>query len=100
LAAYLRDAQQLNTVGNLAAILIGGLGGGLAPVSILPDWARAVAPATPSYWAIQGYREVVIESAGILDVLVPIVVLIGFAIVITPVALRRFRFDEVKVSFT
>ena len=95
-AAFIRDAEQLNTVGNLGAILLGGLGGGLAPVAVLPGWAQAVAPGTPSYWAVRGYREVVLEGAGVLDVLLPVAALLGFAVVLTPLALRRFRFDEVK----
>ncbi|MGH2808399.1 MAG: ABC transporter permease [Actinomycetota bacterium] len=97
-AAIFRTVQQLNTVGNLGAILIGGLGGGLAPVALLPGWAQTVAPAVPSYWAIKGYRQVVLEPAGIADVMVPILVLLGIAVVVTPIALRRFRFDEVKTG--
>ena len=97
-AAYLRSGQQLNTVGNLGTILIGGLGGGLAPVALLPGWAQAIAPAAPSYWAIKGYREVVLEPAGIGDVWLPILVLLGIAAITAPVALRRFRFDEAKIS--
>jgi ABC-2 type transport system permease protein len=100
-AAFVRDAERLNTIGNLGAILIGGLGGGLAPVAVLPAWARAVAPGTPSYWAIRGYRDVVLRNGGIGDVLLPVAILVGFAVVVLPLALRRFRFDEVKtVSFS
>lgn len=96
LAAYLHTAQQLNTMANLGAILIGGLGGGFAPVALLPGWAQAIAPAAPSYWAIKGYRDVVLEPAGIGDIVTPVVVLLGIAAIVTPLALKRFRFDEVK----
>ena len=100
-AAFVRDAEQLNTIGNLGAILIGGLGGGLAPVAVLPGWAQAVAPGTPSYWAIRGYRDVVLRHGGFDDVVLPVAVLLAFAVVLVPLALRRFRFDEIKtVSFT
>ena len=100
-AAFIRDAEQLNTIGNLGTILIGGLGGGLAPVAVLPGWAQAIAPGTPSYWAIRGYRDVVLRQAGIGEILLPVAVLLAFAVVLTPLALRRFRFDEIKtVSFT
>ena len=97
-AAFVRDAEKLNTIGNLGSILIGGLGGALAPVAVLPFWARAVAPATPSYWAIRGYRSVVLEHAGIGGVLTPVAILLAFAVVLTPLAIRRFRFDEVKIA--
>jgi ABC-2 type transport system permease protein len=95
-AAFFRNAQQLNTAGSLGAILIGGLGGGLAPVATLPAWARAIAPVTPSYWAIRAYRSVVL-GGGIGDVLSAVGVLSAFTVVFTVVALRRFRFDDVKV---
>lgn len=99
IAAYLHNMQQLNTIGNLGAILLGGLGGGLAPVALLPGWAQAAAPFTPSYWAIKGYREVVLEPAGIADVAMPILVLLAIAVVAAALGLRRFRFDEVKTPF-
>ena len=98
-AAFLRDAQQLNTIATVGAILIGGLGGALAPVAVLPGWAQAVAPGVPSYWAIRAYRDVVLESAGIADVLPAVAVLLGFAVVLLPFALKRFRFDEVKTGW-
>jgi len=62
-------------------------------------WARAVAPATPSYWAMRGFRSVILDGDGIGDVVAPVVALLAFAAVFALIAAVRFRFDEVKSSF-
>src|SRR5439155_13668702 len=65
LAAVCRTAQQLNTTSSLLAIGFSGLGGALAPISVLPSWVRPIAPATPGYWAMRGYRAVILNGSGL-----------------------------------
>lgn len=98
LLALARSILQLNAVSNLGTMLFAGLGGAIAPIAVLPGWARAVAPATPSYWAMRGFRDV-IAGGGFAEVALPIAVLLGFATIFVVVAGLRFRFDDVKVSF-
>jgi ABC-2 type transport system permease protein len=98
LLALARSILQLNAVSNLGTMLFAGLGGAIAPIAVLPGWARAVAPATPSYWAMRGFRDV-IAGGGFAQAALPIAVLLGFATTFAIVAGLRFRFDDVKVSF-
>lgn len=98
LLALARSILQLNAVSNLGTMLFAGLGGAIAPIAVLPGWARAVAPATPSYWAMRGFRDV-IAGGGFAQVALSIAVLLGFAAIFAVVAGLRFRFDDVKVSF-
>ena len=98
LLATARSIMQLNAVSNLGTMLFAGLGGAIAPISALPDWARAVAPATPSYWAMRGFRSV-IAGGGLADIALPVAVLGLFSAGFAILAAIRFRFDEVKVSF-
>jgi ABC-2 type transport system permease protein len=51
-AATLSTIQQVNAVTNLAAMALGGLGGGFVPVASLPDWIEPLAPLSPIYWAM------------------------------------------------
>ena len=90
---------QLNALSNAGAMLLGGLGGAVTPVEFLPGWAQAIAPLTPTYWAMQGFREVTLFSGGFSDVLVPLAVLIGFSAVFTAVAVKRFEVEDTKVSW-
>ena len=99
LAATLRTVNQMSAAQNVGAMLLGGLGGALVPLEQLPSFARAIAPATPAYWAMEGHRRVLLESGGITDVLVPVAVLFGSSIVLAGLAANRFRVDETKEFF-
>lgn len=99
LVAVCRTVQQLSAFSYLGAILLGGLGGALAPVAMLPPWVQRVAPATPSYWAIRGYRAVLLDGAGVVDVLPSAAVLLAFAAVLGTLGARRFRSDENKTAW-
>lgn len=94
-----RTVHQLNAVQNVGAMAFGGLGGALVPIEQLPGWAEAIAPATPAYWAMQGYRSVFLEAAGIGDVVTPVVVMGLAGAVFAVLAARRFRADETKEFF-
>jgi len=65
----------------------------------LPGWAQAIAPATPQYWAMRGFRGVFLESASVVDVLPSVAVLFGSAAILSLLAARRFRADETKEFF-
>lgn len=95
-AAVLRSSQQLNTVSNLTVMVLAGLGGAFTPISVLPGWAQALAPLTPTFWAMEGYRTVILDGAGVAAVALPCGVLLAFAAGFTAVAVRRFSFDETK----
>lgn len=97
MAAVLRTQQQLNALSNLGAMILAGISGALVPLSVLPGWARAVAPIAPQYWAMRGFRSTILDGGGVSSVLLPVGVLLGFAVVAGGVALLRFRFDDVDV---
>jgi len=97
--ATLRTVNQVNGLLNVGAMLLGGLGGALVPHETLPGWAQAVAPATPTYWAMQGHRAVFLEQGGLSDVVGPAAVLFAAAAVVTVLAVKRFQTDETKEFF-
>lgn len=97
--AVCRTVMQLNAFTNLGAMLFAGLGGALAPIPDLPGWARAIAPATPSYWAMRGFRDVILDGEGLGAVALPVGVLLAAALVLAAVAAWRFRFEETKLSW-
>ena len=46
-------------------MLFGAIGGALVPLSVLPQWAKTIAPLTPTYWAMRGFRSVILDGAGL-----------------------------------
>jgi ABC-2 type transport system permease protein len=97
--ALCRTAQQASSFGYLGMVLFGAIGGAFVPFSVLPGWARAIAPVTPTYWAMRGLRSVVLDGRGIGGVAKPTAMLLAMAVLFTLIALRRLRFDETKTGW-
>lgn len=88
--------QQVNTFSSMGAMVFAGVGGALTPVSLLPGWAQAIAPFTPTYWAMRSFKLTVLDGAGLDAVYGPVLVLFGFAVFFGLVAAFRFRVEEEK----
>jgi ABC-2 type transport system permease protein len=94
--ALFTTVNQLSAVVNLAAMVLGGLGGALAPIETLPSWARAIAPVSPAYWMLDGFRNVVLEPGGWTSTLGPAAVTLAFAVGTGVIAATRFRLTHEK----
>jgi ABC-2 type transport system permease protein len=94
--ALCRTSMQANAVANIGALLLAGLAGALVPYTLLPSWAQDLAPAVPSYWAMEGYRDAIFKEATIV---VPVLCLLGFSLLSAAIAFARFRVDDPKVGF-
>jgi ABC-2 type transport system permease protein len=99
LLAVCRSILQLNAATNLGAMLLGGIGGAVTPFYLLPSWAKHIAPATPTYWAMRGFRSVIIDGGGFSSVAVPIAALAAFTVGFTLIAVLRFGVEESKLSW-
>lgn len=99
ITALCRTIQQANALAFGGIVLFGALGGALVPLEVLPGWARAVAPATPTYWVMRGFRSVILDGHSFPAIVLPASVLIGMSLVFATISLARFRFTDAKVSF-
>ena len=97
LASLCRTIMQLNSFVNVGTMLMGGLGGAITPIESLPGWAQAIAPAVPSYWAMRGYQTVILDDGGLGAVMLPTLVLLGFAAGFGILARVFFQVDDTKV---
>lgn len=95
---FCRTFQQVLAVSNLGAMVLGALGGALTSIAALPAWARAVSPATPTYWAMNGFNNVILRGQGFNSVLPAVAVLGGSALVIAILVSWRFRFSAEKTG--
>ncbi|MBX6355679.1 MAG: ABC transporter permease [Micromonosporaceae bacterium] len=53
IGALARSHSELSLVVDTGSVVLGGLAGAMVPLSTMPGWARAAAPASPGYWAMQ-----------------------------------------------
>jgi ABC-2 type transport system permease protein len=87
-----RTERQAATLGNMIFLLMGFLGGGFIRVDSLPPSLKAIAPATPLYWATQAYKSLLEGGAGVAEVARPAAILFvmgGVLLVVGAGALRR-----------
>lgn len=97
--ALSRTSQQLNAMGMAAAMVFGSLGGAFIPFALMPGWAKPLGPITPTYWAMRGFRMVILDGQGVLDLALPVGVLLAFTAGFLAIAAGRFRFDETKIYY-
>jgi len=97
--AVCRTAQQAGSFAYVGMVLFGAIGGALVPFGVLPQWARTIAPATPTYWAMRGFESVILDGGGLGAMAKPVVALSAMSALFAIVALRRLRFDETKTAW-
>jgi ABC-2 type transport system permease protein len=94
-----RTTNQLNAIGSVGGMALALLGGAWVPIETMPQWAQTIAPVMPTYWAMQGFTDVILDSGGLEAVVVPALVLVLFAALFTLLSAWRFRFEESKVYY-
>ncbi len=97
ITALSRTSLQLNTYVNLSGVSFAGIGGALVPIAVLPDWVQSIANFVPTYWAMEGFIDVILDGEGAGAVLLPTLVLLGFTALFTVIAAVKFRTAETKV---
>ena len=93
-AAISATQAQFNAFAYLGALVLAGLGGALVPFTTLPGWAQAIAPVTPTYWAVSAFETVVVDGGSITDVTTEIGVLAIFAVVLFAAGAAMFNPDR------
>jgi ABC-2 type transport system permease protein len=99
LAALTRTLQQVAALGQPVATLLAIAGGAFMPLSALPSWAHHIAPASPTYWAMRGFRAALLEGHGVSTALLPALMLVGFATLGVAVTAVRLRPADTKTGW-
>ena len=99
ITALCRTIQQANALAFGGLVLFGAIGGALVPLDTLPGWARAITPATPTYWVMRGFRTVILAGEGLPALLLPIAVLLAMSAAFLTISLTRFNFSDHKTAF-
>lgn len=67
------------------------LSGAIFPLDVLPGWMQAISAVVPATWGVRAVRELLLGSAGWEDVAPDVAVLVGWVVVLVPLALLVFR---------
>ncbi|MGN7388817.1 ABC transporter permease [Sporosarcina sp. SAFN-015] len=91
IAGFVKTVEQQNAIGTLVIISTCMLGGVYWPISIVPDVMQKIAKVIPQTWAMEGFTTLISEGGNIGDIVMPLIVLLGFAIVFLSIGLSRIK---------
>lgn len=64
LSAWLSSLQEVNSVVNVGTFALAGLGGAFGPLEYMPEWIQAVSVFSPNFWAIDGFKTILLDPVG------------------------------------
>jgi ABC-2 type transport system permease protein len=92
-SALSRTQEHVILYGMIAMFLFSALGGAWFPLEITGETFSAIGHLMPSAWAMEGFQNLILRGQGFASILMPAVVLIGYAIAFLAVAVWRFKFE-------
>jgi ABC-2 type transport system permease protein len=93
--AVSRTQQAATSIANLIILPMAFLGGAFIPLDFAPNWIREVSYVMPLRYLVTGAQNVMARGLGPASALPAIAILLGFSAVLTVIAVRVFRWDEI-----
>ncbi|MFT4412877.1 ABC transporter permease [Fredinandcohnia humi] len=93
IATYSKTIEQQAALGNLIVISTCMLGGVFWPLEIVPGFMQKIAEFVPQTWAMKGFTEITARGGSLIDILNPVLILLGFAVIFLLVGIKRVRFE-------
>lgn len=93
IAAIGKTAEAARGLATLATLLMVMLSGAWVPSFLFPQWMQGVTKAVPARWAMDGLDAMTWRGLGAEEAVLPILVLLGSAVVFGGVAVWRFRWE-------
>lgn len=84
----IKRGDPITSIMGSVATLVGGI---LYPIETLPSWLRPVGQAIPLTYSARAMRDMILNGAGLRDVLPDVIVLLGFCVILLPLSLVLFR---------
>jgi ABC-2 type transport system permease protein len=86
-----RTSEQVAMFSIVPMLALAGLGGAWMPLEVTGETFQAVGHLTPTYWAMNGMQNLILRGQGLAGVILPAVVLCGFALLFFGIAVWRFH---------
>jgi ABC-2 type transport system permease protein len=93
--AVAKTQQAATAMANLIILPMAFLGGAFIPLTFAPQWIQQVSYLMPLRYLVVGMQNVMSRGDGPASALPAMGILLGFAAVLTLIAVRVFRWDEI-----
>lgn len=92
-ASFAKTQEAASAIANVVTLPMAFLGGSFFPVEMAPSWVQAISKALPLTYLTDGLKDVLVRGHGPGSAVMPMLVLLGTALVAGAVALRVFRWE-------
>jgi len=93
--SFAKTQQAATAVANLIILPMAFLGGAFIPLDFAPNWLRDTSYVMPLRYLVTGMQDVMARGEGPGAALPAIGILLGLTVVLTLIAVRVFRWDEI-----
>jgi len=93
--ALAKTQEAATAIVNLIVLPMAFLGGAFIPLALAPQWIVKVSYFMPLRYLVVGMQNVMARGDGPASALPAMGILLGFATVLTVIAVRVFRWDEI-----
>ncbi len=88
-----KGEDQVTLLAMVAMFMFSALGGAWFPLDVSGGLFAAIGHLTPGAWAMTGFQNIVLRGLGLSSVLLPVGVLLAYAVGFFGLAVWRFRFE-------
>ncbi|MDR2985898.1 MAG: ABC transporter permease [Nocardiopsaceae bacterium] len=93
--AIAKTQQAATSIANLIILPMAFLGGAFIPLDFAPEWVRQASYVMPLRYLVTGMQDVMARGQGPAAALPAIGILLGFTLVVSLIAVRMFRWDDI-----
>ncbi len=93
IGALAKSEEQVIVFALIPMFVLAALGGAWVPLEIMPEGFQSIARLTPVAWVMDGFRDIVLRGQGLEAVWLAVTVLFGYALIISLLAIWRFRYE-------
>jgi ABC-2 type transport system permease protein len=93
ISAVSRKEDQVITLSLIAMFVFAALGGAWFPLEVAGKSFAAIGHMMPTAWAMDGFQNILMRGLGFQSVLMPAIILLGYALAFFGLAIWRFRFE-------
>jgi ABC-2 type transport system permease protein len=93
LSTVVKTTAQATGIMIAASMGMGALGGSWWPLDITPPFMQTIGHFFPSAWAMDGFQSIILRGAGVTEVIIPVLALLGFAVLFFGLGVWRFRYE-------
>jgi ABC-2 type transport system permease protein len=88
-----KTEEQVIIFSMLCMFLLSAMGGAWMPLEVTGDTFQAIGHLLPTAWAMDGIQNIIVRGLGLESVLLPVGIMLAYAVVFFGLAAWRFRFE-------